>query len=159
MEAGKNSVIYMGLFPGPNKADNICGKTTVTGMMQQGSTVFQFYLGFHPLLHCLPLILTVSHFFKLSPFAHILLSFRIEVEYLLYSVKSIITDYSSNPHKKATWVGVCMFEISTGGLPLPSPAALEILKSFIYLFIYIYIYLFIYLFIYLLLYFSTFLHK
>jgi hypothetical protein len=40
MEAGKNSVIYMGLVPGPNKADNICGKTTVTGTMQRGSTVY-----------------------------------------------------------------------------------------------------------------------
>jgi hypothetical protein len=39
MEAGKNSVIYMGLVPGPNKADNICGKTKVTEMMQRGSTV------------------------------------------------------------------------------------------------------------------------
>jgi hypothetical protein len=39
MEAGKNSVIYTGLVPGPNKADNICGKTKVTGAMQQGSTV------------------------------------------------------------------------------------------------------------------------
>jgi hypothetical protein len=29
--AGKNCVIYMGLVPGPNKADNICGKTIVTG--------------------------------------------------------------------------------------------------------------------------------
>jgi hypothetical protein len=37
---GKNSVIYMWLVPGPNKADNICGKTKVTGMMQRGSTVF-----------------------------------------------------------------------------------------------------------------------
>jgi hypothetical protein len=41
MEAGKNSVIYMGLVPGPNKADNICGKTKkVMGTMQRGSTVF-----------------------------------------------------------------------------------------------------------------------
>jgi hypothetical protein len=39
MEAGKNSVIYVGLVPGPNKADNICGKTKVTGTMQRGSTV------------------------------------------------------------------------------------------------------------------------
>jgi hypothetical protein len=30
----EKSVIYMGLVPGPNKADNMCGKTTVTGMMQ-----------------------------------------------------------------------------------------------------------------------------
>ena len=42
MEAGKNSVIYMGLVPGPNKADNICGKTNVTGIMQRGSTVLYF---------------------------------------------------------------------------------------------------------------------
>jgi hypothetical protein len=34
MDAGKNSVIYMGLVLGPNKADNICGKTKVTGTMQ-----------------------------------------------------------------------------------------------------------------------------
>jgi hypothetical protein len=40
MEAGKNSVIYMWLVPGPNKADNICGKTKVTGTMQRGSTVY-----------------------------------------------------------------------------------------------------------------------
>jgi hypothetical protein len=40
MEAGKNSVIYMGLVPGPNKADNICGKTKVMGMMQRRSTVY-----------------------------------------------------------------------------------------------------------------------
>jgi hypothetical protein len=33
MEVGKNSVIYMGLVPGPNKADNICGKKKVTGTM------------------------------------------------------------------------------------------------------------------------------
>jgi hypothetical protein len=37
---GKNTVICMGLFPGPNKADDICGKTTVTGKMQRGSTVY-----------------------------------------------------------------------------------------------------------------------
>jgi hypothetical protein len=39
MEAGKNSVIYMGLVPGPNKEDDIVGKTKVTGIMQRGSTV------------------------------------------------------------------------------------------------------------------------
>jgi hypothetical protein len=33
MEAGRNSVIYMGLIPGPNKTDEICGKTMVTGTM------------------------------------------------------------------------------------------------------------------------------
>jgi hypothetical protein len=32
-------VIYMGLFPGPNKADDVCGKTMVMGTMQRGSTV------------------------------------------------------------------------------------------------------------------------
>jgi hypothetical protein len=42
MEAGKNSVIYMGLVPGPNKADNTCRKTKVTGMMQRGSTIYVF---------------------------------------------------------------------------------------------------------------------
>jgi hypothetical protein len=31
MEAGKNSVIYMGLISGPSKADDTCGKTTVMG--------------------------------------------------------------------------------------------------------------------------------
>jgi hypothetical protein len=41
MEAGKNSVIYMGLVPGPNKADNICGKT---GTMQRVSTVCPFHV-------------------------------------------------------------------------------------------------------------------
>jgi hypothetical protein len=39
MEAGKNSVTYMGLIPGPNKTDEICGKTMVTGTMYRGSTV------------------------------------------------------------------------------------------------------------------------
>jgi hypothetical protein len=37
MEAGKNSVSYMGLILGPNKADDTCGKTT--GTMERGSTV------------------------------------------------------------------------------------------------------------------------
>jgi hypothetical protein len=31
MEAGKNSVIYMGLISGPNKADDTCGKTMGNG--------------------------------------------------------------------------------------------------------------------------------
>jgi hypothetical protein len=44
MEAGENSVIYMGIVSGPNKAHNICGKTKVTGTMQRGSTVFHFIL-------------------------------------------------------------------------------------------------------------------
>ena len=39
MEAGKNSVIHMGLVPGPHKADNICVKMKVMGTMQWGSTV------------------------------------------------------------------------------------------------------------------------
>jgi hypothetical protein len=39
MEAGKNSVIYIGLILGPNKTDEICGKTMVTGTMHGGSTV------------------------------------------------------------------------------------------------------------------------
>jgi hypothetical protein len=39
MEVGKNSVIYLGPVLGPNKADNICGKTKVTGTLQRGSTV------------------------------------------------------------------------------------------------------------------------
>jgi hypothetical protein len=40
MEAGKNSVIYMGLILGPNKADDLCGKMTVTGTMHRRSIVF-----------------------------------------------------------------------------------------------------------------------
>jgi hypothetical protein len=36
---GKNSVIYMGLISGPNKANDTCGKTTVTGTMDRGFTV------------------------------------------------------------------------------------------------------------------------
>jgi hypothetical protein len=39
MEVGKNSVIYMGLISGPNKADDTCGRTTVTGTMDRGFTV------------------------------------------------------------------------------------------------------------------------
>jgi hypothetical protein len=38
-EAGKNSVIYMGLISGPNTGDDTCGKTTVTGTMDRGFTV------------------------------------------------------------------------------------------------------------------------
>jgi hypothetical protein len=33
MEAGKDSVVYMGLIPGPNKTGEICGKMMVTGTM------------------------------------------------------------------------------------------------------------------------------
>jgi hypothetical protein len=40
MEAGKNSVIYMGLISEPNKADDTCGKTMVTGTMDRGFTVY-----------------------------------------------------------------------------------------------------------------------
>jgi hypothetical protein len=36
---GKNCVIYMGLISGPNKADDTCGRTTVTGTMDRGFTV------------------------------------------------------------------------------------------------------------------------
>jgi hypothetical protein len=32
-------VIYMGLISGPNKADDTCGRTTVTGTMDRGFTV------------------------------------------------------------------------------------------------------------------------
>jgi hypothetical protein len=39
MEAEKNSVIYMGLISGPNKADDTCGRTTVTETMDRGFTV------------------------------------------------------------------------------------------------------------------------
>jgi hypothetical protein len=46
MEAGKTGVIYVGLIPGPNKIDEICGKTMVTGTMHQGSTVYiQHFMG------------------------------------------------------------------------------------------------------------------
>ena len=31
----------MGLISGPNKADDTCGKTTVTGTMERDSTVFK----------------------------------------------------------------------------------------------------------------------
>jgi hypothetical protein len=41
MEAGENSVIYMGLISGPNKADDTCGRTTVTGTMDRGFTVLE----------------------------------------------------------------------------------------------------------------------
>jgi hypothetical protein len=41
MEAGENSVIYMGLISGPNKADDTCGPTTVTGTMDRGFTVYK----------------------------------------------------------------------------------------------------------------------
>jgi hypothetical protein len=41
MEAGKSSVIYMGLISGPNKADDTCGPTTVTGTMDRGFTVHE----------------------------------------------------------------------------------------------------------------------
>jgi hypothetical protein len=43
MEAGKNSFIYMGLISGPNKADDTCGRTTVTGTMDRGFTVQYYY--------------------------------------------------------------------------------------------------------------------
>jgi hypothetical protein len=33
MVAGKNSVIYVGLIPGPNKTNESCGKMMVMGMM------------------------------------------------------------------------------------------------------------------------------
>jgi hypothetical protein len=39
---GKNSVIYMGLISGPNKADDTCVPTTVTGTMDRGFTVLYF---------------------------------------------------------------------------------------------------------------------
>jgi hypothetical protein len=41
MVAGK-SVIYMGLISGPIKADDTCGRTTVTGTMDRGFTVFLY---------------------------------------------------------------------------------------------------------------------
>jgi hypothetical protein len=39
MEAGKNSVICMGLILGPNKTGEICGKMMVMGTMHRGSTL------------------------------------------------------------------------------------------------------------------------
>jgi hypothetical protein len=53
MEAGKNIVIYMGLISGPNKADDTCGRTTVTGTMDRGFTVFIFSLILRTALRCL----------------------------------------------------------------------------------------------------------
>jgi hypothetical protein len=50
MEAGKNSVIYMGLISGPNKADDTCGRTTVTGTMDRGFTVYQIFVNLHHLI-------------------------------------------------------------------------------------------------------------
>jgi hypothetical protein len=44
MEAGKNSVIYMGLISGPNKSDDTCGPTTITGKMDRGFTVLYLEL-------------------------------------------------------------------------------------------------------------------
>jgi hypothetical protein len=44
MEAGKNSVIHMGLISGPNKADDTCGKTTLTGTMDRGFTVYSYVI-------------------------------------------------------------------------------------------------------------------
>jgi hypothetical protein len=44
MEAGKNSVIYMRLISGPNKADDTCGATTVMGTMDRGFTVLYIAL-------------------------------------------------------------------------------------------------------------------
>jgi hypothetical protein len=42
MEAGKNSVIYMGLISGPNKADDTCGRTTVTERWIEVSLYLKF---------------------------------------------------------------------------------------------------------------------
>jgi hypothetical protein len=39
-EGGKDSVIYTGLIPVPNKTNENCGKTMVTGTMNRGSTAF-----------------------------------------------------------------------------------------------------------------------
>jgi hypothetical protein len=38
----EKSVIYMGLISGPNKADDTCGRTTVTGTMDRGFTVYYY---------------------------------------------------------------------------------------------------------------------
>jgi hypothetical protein len=42
MEAGKITVIYTGLIPGPNKTNEICGKT-IAGTMHPGSTVYKMH--------------------------------------------------------------------------------------------------------------------
>jgi hypothetical protein len=55
---GKNSVIYMGLISGPNKADDTCRKTTVTGMMARGSTVHTL----QAVSKCTSYCNSVSHF-------------------------------------------------------------------------------------------------
>jgi hypothetical protein len=55
MEAGKNSVIYMGLISGPNKADGTCGRTTVTGTMDRGFTVYN-------ILYSICIIQYIIHF-------------------------------------------------------------------------------------------------
>jgi hypothetical protein len=52
MEAEESSVIYIGLVLGPNKADDICGKTKVTGTMQRGSTVLLFQMHHSSECHC-----------------------------------------------------------------------------------------------------------
>jgi hypothetical protein len=69
MEAGKNSVIYMGLISGPNKADDTCGRTTVTGTMERGFTVYQMlkYFPVKPFTMCVHIQLfclkeCVNHF-------------------------------------------------------------------------------------------------
>jgi hypothetical protein len=33
-------LLFMGLISGPNKADDTCGRTTVTGTMDRGFTVY-----------------------------------------------------------------------------------------------------------------------
>jgi hypothetical protein len=43
MDAGKYSIIYVGLILGPNKTDKICGKTMVMRTLHWGSTVYLFW--------------------------------------------------------------------------------------------------------------------
>jgi hypothetical protein len=76
MEVGKNSVIYMGLVPGPNKEDNICGKTKVIGTMQRGSTVLlmkQLHAYSHLQQTLLPHTPSYSSmaFVKMTPVVHL----------------------------------------------------------------------------------------
>jgi hypothetical protein len=42
MDAGINNVIYMELYSGPKMANDECGKTIDTGMIDRGSTVLQY---------------------------------------------------------------------------------------------------------------------
>jgi hypothetical protein len=56
MEAGKNSVIYMGLISGPNQADDTCGRT-----MDRGFTVLAISLMLHIKYNAFIIIQNYSH--------------------------------------------------------------------------------------------------